>query len=55
MVYVVREGQAFPVIVSIEGYYDGNAGVQGALQPREQVVIRGNERLRPGQSVQIVQ
>jgi RND family efflux transporter MFP subunit len=55
MVYVVREGQAFPVPVKIKGYYDGNAGVEGPLQPQEQVVIRGNERLRPGQAVQITE
>ena len=53
MVYVVRQGQAFPVPVKIKGYYDGNAGVEGPLQPQEMVVIRGNERLRPGQPVQI--
>ena len=53
MVYIVRQNQAFPVPVKIKGYYDGNAGVEGPLQPQEEVVIRGNERLRPGQSVQI--
>ncbi len=55
MVFVVRNGQAFPVPVKVNGYYDGYAGVQGALQPQEQVVVRGNERLRPGQPVQIVE
>jgi len=55
MVYVVRNGQAFPVPVKVTGYYDGHAGVQGPLQPQEQVVVRGNERLRPGQAVQIVE
>jgi len=55
MVFVVRNNQAFPVPVKVTGYYDGHAGVEGPLQPQEQVVVRGNERLRPGQPVQIVE
>ncbi len=43
-----------PVNVKVIGYYNGNAAVKGDLKPGDQVVIRGNERLLPGQSVRIV-
>ena len=53
MVYMVADSKAVPVMVSVEGYYDGDAAVAGQLAPGALVVIRGNERLRPGQAVQI--
>jgi RND family efflux transporter MFP subunit len=55
MVYVAAGGVAQPVPVQVIGYYDGNVAVQGPLQPGTPVVIRGNERLRPGQPVQIME
>ena len=35
------------------GYFDGSVAVEGNLKPGDQVVIRGNERLRPGQTVKV--
>ena len=55
MVYVVAGGAAQPVPVQVIGYYDGNVAVEGPLQPGAPVVIRGNERLMPGQPVQIME
>jgi multidrug efflux pump subunit AcrA (membrane-fusion protein) len=55
IVYVVREGQATPVPIQRTTFYEGFAVVTGALEPGEQVVIRGNERLQPGQPVQVAQ
>lgn len=55
MVYAVAEGKALPVNVVVRGYYDGSAAVEGQLSPGTPVVIRGNERLRPGQAVQVVE
>jgi RND family efflux transporter MFP subunit len=55
MVYVVADGVAQPVPVQVIGYYDGNVAVEGPLQPGAPVVIRGNERLMPGQPVQILE
>ena len=54
LVYTVENGKAVPVPVKIEGYYDNDAAIEGALEPGIQVVIRGNERLRPGQAIQVV-
>ena len=55
MVYVVADGAAQPVPVQVIGYYDGNVAVEGPLQPGVPVVIRGNERLMPGQPVEVIQ
>jgi RND family efflux transporter MFP subunit len=55
MVYVAVGGVAQPVPVQVIGYYDGNVAVEGPLQPGAPVVIRGNERLMPGQPVQIME
>ncbi len=49
----VTAGKAFPINVKVLGYYDGNAAVDGVINAGDQVVIRGNERLRPGQPVEI--
>ncbi|OGP60205.1 MAG: hypothetical protein A2V65_02530, partial [Deltaproteobacteria bacterium RBG_13_49_15] len=53
LVYKINDGKAYPAIVDILGYYDGNVAVGGELKPGDQVVIRGNERLRSGQPVQV--
>ncbi len=53
MVFRVADGKAMPLNVKILGYYDGGVAVEGSLQPGDQVVIRGNERLRPGQPVAV--
>ncbi len=49
----VIDGKALPVVVTVGGYYNGSAAVDGALAAGDQVVIRGNERLRPGQPVAV--
>lgn len=51
LVFIVNDGKAIPVPVKILGYYDGNVEVAGKLAPGSKVVIRGNERLQPGQPV----
>jgi RND family efflux transporter MFP subunit len=55
LVFYVADGKALPVNVRILGYYDGDVAVEGDLTPGKQVVIRGNERLRPGQPVSVVE
>lgn len=54
LVFKVLDGQAVPIMVTILGYYDGAVAVAGGLKPEEWVVTHGNERLRPGQAVEIV-
>ncbi|MBU0698058.1 MAG: efflux RND transporter periplasmic adaptor subunit, partial [Proteobacteria bacterium] len=54
LVFMVADGKAVPVPVKILGYYDGDVAVEGNLKPGIQVVIRGNERLRPGQPVSVI-
>jgi membrane fusion protein (multidrug efflux system) len=54
LVFIVNDGKAIPVPVKILGYYDGNVEVAGKLAPGSKVVIRGNERLRPGQPVSVI-
>jgi RND family efflux transporter MFP subunit len=54
LVFIVNDGKAMPVPVKILGYYDGNVEVAGKLAPGVKVVIRGNERLRPGQPVSVI-
>ena len=61
LVYVVDidpatgdRGKVRPVVVEL-GVASGRLiQVVGALQPGEQVVVRGNERLRPGQEVKVL-
>ena len=53
MVFSVAGGKAVPVRVKATGYFDGNVAVEGNLKPGDLVVIRGNERLRPGQAVRV--
>ena len=54
LVFIVAGSVAQPVNVRVTGYYDGNVAVEGPLKPGDNVVIRGNERLRPGQPVEII-
>jgi len=53
MVFSVAGGKAVPVRVKVTGYFGGNVAVEGNLKPGDLVVIRGNERLRPGQAVKV--
>jgi len=48
VVYTVQDGKAMPVSVNILGYHEGSVVVDGNLKDGDPVVIRGNERLRPG-------
>ena len=52
-VVTVVDGRAMPVGVKVAGYYGSSVAVEGNLKPGDRVVIRGNERLRPGQAVMI--
>lgn len=54
MVYVVMDGKAVPMTVKIKGYYDGSVSVEGGIEAGMEVVVRGNERLLPGQPVKII-
>lgn len=53
MVFVVENGSVRPVPVQTSTAYKDLIQVNGDLVPGQLVVIRGNERLRPGQSVNI--
>jgi len=55
IVFSLSGDKVIPVNVEIVGYYDGNVAVKGELQPGDKVVIRGNERLRPGQTVLVLE
>ncbi len=55
IVYAIRDGKATPVPIQRTTFHAGSVVVIGALKPGEPVVIRGNERLRPGQAVQVAQ
>jgi RND family efflux transporter MFP subunit len=54
LVYVVQEGVAKPLPVQLGNASDSMIEITGAIEPGMQVVTRGNERLRPGQPVQII-
>ncbi len=54
LVFLVASNLVQPVNVQIVGYYDGNVAVEGPLKIGDRVVIRGNERLRPGQPVEVL-
>ena len=55
LIYVVQEGVAKPLPVELGNASDSMIEIKGAVEPGMQVVTRGNERLRPGQPVQIIQ
>jgi len=54
LVFKVLGGQAMPVMITILGYYNSEVAVAGDVKPDEWVVTRGNERLRPGQAVEVM-
>ncbi len=54
LVYRVVDGKAQPVMVDVAGYYGTRVIVESeALKGIEEVIIDGNERLQPGQSVAV--
>jgi RND family efflux transporter MFP subunit len=55
LLYVVRDGVAQPLRVQLGNASDGMVEVKGEIEAGMQVVTRGNERLRPGQPVQIIE
>ena len=55
LVYVVREGVAQPLPVQLGNTSDSMIEVKGSIEAGMQVVTRGNERLRPGQPVKIIE
>ncbi len=55
VIYVAVKGVAQMIPVQVQSYVGMQAAVQGpGLQPGMDVVVKGNERLRPGQPVTIV-
>jgi membrane fusion protein (multidrug efflux system) len=54
LVFIVDSSAAQPVNVRVIGYYNGNVAVEGPLKPGDHVVVRGNERLLPGQPVRVL-
>jgi RND family efflux transporter MFP subunit len=52
--YVVHDGTVQPLPVELGDAADGMIQVKGPVEVGMQVVTRGNERLRPGQPVQII-
>ena len=55
IVYVVEDGVVQPVNIVIFGYFENFVSFEGDLKAGDVVVVRGNERLRPGQAVRVVQ
>jgi RND family efflux transporter MFP subunit len=53
-VFVVENGKVRPVSVELGGGYKDRIQVIGSLQAGQQVVVEGNERLRPGQEVEVI-
>ena len=53
VVYVIRDNQATQRPVKLGQAFASRFEVRDGLKPGEMVVIRGNERLRPGQRVRI--
>lgn len=51
MVFTVEDGSATPRPLQLGGAIGGRMEVLGGLLPGDVVVVRGNERLRPGQPV----
>ena len=54
-VYVIRDNTAISVNIEMGMPRDSLIEVRGALKLGEPVVIRGNERLRPGQRVSVIE
>ena len=55
LVFVVREGVVQPLTVQLGDTSDSMIEVTGPIKAGMQVVTRGNERLRPGQPVKIIE
>ena len=55
LVFVVQEGVAQPLTVQLGDTSDSMIEVKGPIKAGMQVVTRGNERLRPGQPVKIIE
>ncbi len=55
MVFVVVEGRAEPRAVTLGEAVGGRFEVSQGLRPGDTVVVRGNERLSPGQKVHILE
>ena len=55
LVYVVRDGVAQPLPVQLGDTSDSMIEVKGSIKAGMKVVTRGNERLRPGQAVKIIE
>lgn len=55
IVFVVRDGAAVPVPVKTGIAVDSFIQVEGQIAAGDQVVVRGNERLRPNAPVQVVE
>ena len=53
-VYLVQEDQAVARVVTVGMPYRGYVAVQGDLAAGDLVIVRGNERLRDGQSIQVI-
>ena len=54
MVFAVRNGVAAPTPVTVGDGVGSRFVVTGGLKPGDQVVVRGNEGLRPGQRLNII-
>jgi multidrug efflux pump subunit AcrA (membrane-fusion protein) len=55
VVYAVKDSKAQMIPVSVIGYQDLIAGIEGqGLAEGMQVVVKGNERLRNGQRVSVI-
>lgn len=55
MVYTIKDGAATPLPVTVLAYVRGAAGIaEGPVVPGMDVVIDGNDRLRPGQPVTVI-
>lgn len=55
LLYVVSDGVAQPLQVQLGNASDSMVEVKGEIEAGMQVVTRGNERLRPGQPVKIIE
>jgi multidrug efflux pump subunit AcrA (membrane-fusion protein) len=55
IVYTVKDNRAVPVPISIVSYVGEFAGIKSSkISDGTMVVVDGNERLRPGQPVEII-
>ncbi|SMP77572.1 RND family efflux transporter, MFP subunit [Desulfonatronum zhilinae] len=56
VIFLVREGQAKMVPVTVLGFARDTAGIEAQdVAPGDQVVVKGQERLRDGQPVRVVE